>query len=164
MSKQIAERTIKSHTYVIGVWNGFLDFIPRFATLCRWENSMHQWSVLFNWPITNLLRTCWGGLCEGRISLAVLVKVEERNQGKFAAPFTSDWCFRKCCWLLEGKATCTQPIEQQAENRSDYCILGTNYLFSGHAFVARNFKSNHQTFSTEGHGWLGMRLVVTRGM
>ena len=55
---------------------------------------MHQWSVLFNWPITNLLRArCmrwFASLCEGRISLAVLVKVEERNQGKFAAPFTSD--------------------------------------------------------------------------
>ena len=118
-------------SYVIRVQNGFFDFIPRFATLCGWENlSMHQCSVLFNWAITNLLLNMlrwFASSCEGRISLAVLVKVEERNQGSLLllSLVTDASMVRKRCWLLEGKAT--QPVEQQAENRSNYYVRGTSY-------------------------------------
>ena len=49
---------------------------------------------------------------------------------------------RKRCWLLEGKAT--QQIEQQTENRSDNCILGTIiYAYARHTSVTRN--SNQAT-------------------
>ena len=67
---------------------------------------------------------------------------------------------RKRCRLREGKAT--QPIEQQAKNRSDNCILGKNNLFTEHAFVSRN--SNQTTrFSPPGGGGvgqLGTRLIM----
>ena len=56
---------------------------------------------------------------------------------------------RKPCQPLEGKAT--QPIKQQAEK-------SYNYLFAGPRLHDKKFKSNHQTFSAEGRGRLGMRL------
>ena len=45
MSNQITEHTIET-CYVIKVQNGHLDFILKFAILCRSENPTHQCSVL----------------------------------------------------------------------------------------------------------------------
>ena len=73
MTNQIAEYTIKSH-YVIKVQNDHLNFIiPRFSVFCAEERALY-------WATTNLLlnklRPCVS-LCEGRMSLAVLVKVDD---------------------------------------------------------------------------------------
>ena len=63
---------------------------------------------------------------------------------------------RKCCWLLEGKTT--QSIEQQAENKSDNCILGINYSFVGHTFVTRNSNQTTRCSPLGERGRLGTRL------
>ena len=146
MSNQITECTIKSR-YISKVQNGRLNFIPRFAMFVR-KRELLCISTLFikelgyNQPTSEQSQA----VCE-------FVWVKD-----IASCFSQGWgqkwgsllllslatdasMVRKCFQLLEVKAT--QPIEQQAGNRSDNCILGNNYSFARHTFVARN--SNQTT-------------------
>ena len=83
MTNQIAERTIKS-CYVNEVQNGHLDFISRFAIFVQ-ERELYVSALCSfkNWATTNLhpnkLRQ-FASSCEWRMSLTVLVKVEDRNE------------------------------------------------------------------------------------
>ena len=133
--------------YVIEVQNGHLDFIPRFSVFV-WKKELYV-SVLCSfkkWATTNLLPNKlrrFVNSCEWRMSLAGFSQGWGQKIGSLLllSLATDPSMVRKRCWLLEGKVT--QPIEQQAENRSDNCILDTNYLFAGVAFVTRN--SNQTT-------------------
>ena len=66
--------------YVINMQNGCLDFILRFAILCAEEKLYVSTLCSFkDWATTNLLTNKlrqFASLCEGRMSLAVLVKVD----------------------------------------------------------------------------------------
>ena len=102
MRKQIAERTIKIHTSSECKIASSILF--QGLQLCADERtlSMHQCSVLFNWATTNLFPNMlrwFVSSCEGRISLAVLVKIEERNQGSLLLlSLVADASMvRKCC-------------------------------------------------------------------
>ena len=101
----------------------------------RWEQSnrrMHNWKSLHhhqNGHLDFILRfavkreLCVLALCSLDMSLAGFSQGWGQKWGSLPllSLVTDDSMVRKCCWLLEGKAT--QPIEQQAENRSDNCIL-----------------------------------------
>ena len=148
--------------YVIEVQNGHLDFIPRFSVFV-WKRELYV-SVLCSfkkWATTNLLPNKlrrFVNSCEWRMSLAGFSQGWGQKIGSLLllSLATDPSMVRKRCWLLEGKVT--QPIEQQAENRSDNCILDTNYLFAGVAFVTKN--SNETTRrSLLGHGRVGTRLL-----
>ena len=139
MSNQISERIIKSR-YVIKVQNGHIDFISRFAVFVQ----KRELYVL--------------ALCSLDMSLAGFSQGWGQKWGSLPllSLVTDASMVRKRCRLLEGKTT--QPIKQQAENRSDNCILGNNYSFTGHAFVTRN--SNQTT--RHSLPVLGTRLHCTR--
>ena len=84
MSNQIAECTIKSH-YVMQVQNAASILFQDLQFWCERENCMYQHSVCSfkNWATTNQLpnKLRWfASLCEQRMSLADLVKVEDRNE------------------------------------------------------------------------------------
>ena len=79
-----AERTIKGHMSSECKMASSILFQGLQPCADERTLSMHQCSVLFNWAIINLFPNMvrwFASSCEGRISLAVLVKVEERNQG-----------------------------------------------------------------------------------
>ena len=113
--------------------------------LCGRENSMYQCSVLelgYNQPTSEQAQA----VCEF-VSVQDVASCFSESWGQkwgsllLLSLATDTSMVGKRCWLLESKAT--QPIEQQAENRSDNCILGDTYSFVGHAFVTRN--SNQTT-------------------
>ena len=91
--------------------------------------------------VTSCFSQCWGQK-SGSLPLLSLA--------------TDALIVRKCCWLLEGKAT--QPIKQQEENRSDNCILGINYSFIEHTFVTRNSNQTTRHSLLGERGRLGTRL------
>ena len=79
MSNQIADGTIKS-CYVIKVQNGHLNFILKFAIFVQKRKlyasalcSFKDWATI-NLPMKKVRR--FASLCEGRVLLAVLVKVD----------------------------------------------------------------------------------------
>ena len=76
-------RRTQSH-YIIEVQNGHLDFIPRFAIFVRKRELYVSVLCSFkNWATTNLLLNKlrrFASLCECRMLLVVLVKVEDRNE------------------------------------------------------------------------------------
>ena len=159
MSNQIAEYIIKVVRHQSAKWlPRFL--IPRFAILC--ERKISALCSFKNWATTNLLPTSSGGL---RVCVSERCHYSFFSQGwgqKWSLPLlslaTDALMAKKLCRLLEGKAT--EPIEQQAENRSDNWILGNNYhLFAGHAFVTRNWNQTTRHSLLRGRrGWLGTRL------
>ena len=63
------------------VQNGLLDFIPKFVIfVCKRENYVSALCSFKNWATTTLLPNTlrqFASLCEGRMSLAVLLKVED---------------------------------------------------------------------------------------
>ena len=153
MSNQNAEHTIKSRTSS-KCKTATLILFQDLQFLCRKKN--YNVSTLY-WITTNLLPKKlrqFASSCEWRMSLVLLVNVEDRNE-EVCRSF--HWCL-----MLRGlgnvadclKVRPTQPIERQAENRSDICILGINYSFAGHAFVTRN---SNQTITRSLLG-LGTRL------
>ena len=102
--------------------------------LCERENSMHQCSVLkgLGYNKSTYEQTCFASLREESMSPAVLAQAWRMRSGSLPlfSLATDALMIRERCWLLERKAT--QQIEQQMQNRSDNCILGTNYVVAGH--------------------------------
>ena len=160
MSNQIAEHTIES-CYVIEVQMGTL-FYSEVRKFCVKERTLCISALFFkNWATTNLLpNKLWqfASSCDWRMFLACFSQGWGQKWGSLPllSLGTNASMVRKCCWLLEGKAT--QPIKQQAENRSDNCILGNNYLFTGHSFMTRNSNQTTRRFPLKGvYDWAETR-------
>ena len=108
--------------------------------LCRRELYVSVLSSFKIWTTTNLLPNKlrrFASSYEWRMSLAVLVQGWGQKLGSLLllSLATDASMVRNVADCFEGKAA--QPAGQQAENRSDNCILGNNYSFPEHAFVTR---------------------------
>ena len=163
MSNQITECTIKSR-YISKVQNGRLNFIPKFAMFVQ-KRELLCISTLFikelgyNQPTSEQSQA----VCEF-VWVKDIASCFSQGWGQkwgsllLLSLVTDASMVRKRCQLLEVKAT--QPIEQQAGNRSDNCILGNNYSFARHTFVARNSNQTTRFFPPGGmDGWARARLV-----
>ena len=116
------------------------------------------------WATTNLLTSKFrrfASLREGRMSPAVLAQVWWLKSGSLPplSLATDASMVRKHCWLLEGKAT--QQIEQQIENRSNNCILGTIIIRSLDTPSWQEIQVKPPEVRRRGRGQLGTRLNST---